>query len=174
MRALIISADGFEDTELLYPLYRLIEEGVPVDIASIKRGNIKGKHGYVVSANLSIEEVVPENYQLLILPGGKAPSILRENPLVLDVVKKFFKENKLIGALCHGPQILVSTGLVANRRMTGYKSIATELKEAGARFEDTEVVIDGNLITSRMPADLPYFMRAIIKALKSAQKEEEL
>lgn len=87
MKALIISADNFEDTELLYPFYRLIEEGIEVDIASFKKGKIKGKHGYVVEANLSVEEVHPEAYDLLILPGGKAPAKLREN------VQVFYRES---------------------------------------------------------------------------------
>lgn len=167
MKALIISADNFEDTELLYPFYRLIEEGIEVDIASLKKGKIKGKHGYVVEANLSVEEVHHEAYDLLILPGGKAPAKLREDVKVLEIVKAFFEKGKIIGAICHGPQILISAGLLAGKRATAYKSVAKELIEAKAHYEDKEVVMDGNLITSRWPLDLPYFMKEILKALKS-------
>lgn len=167
MKALIISADNFEDTELLYPFYRLIEEGIEVDIASLNKGKIKGKHGYIVEANLSVEEVHPEAYDLLILPGGKAPAKLREDVKVLEIVKSFFEKGKIIGAICHGPQILISAGLLAGKRATAYKSVAKELIEAKAHYEDKEVVMDGNLITSRWPLDLPYFMKEILKALKS-------
>ncbi len=166
MKALIISADNFEDTELLYPFYRLVEEGIQVDIASLKKGEIKGKHGYKVPANLSIEEVAPEVYDLLILPGGKAPSVLRENSKVLEVVKAFYSAGKPIGAICHGPQILISAGLLKGKRATAYKSVAKELIEAGAHYEDKEAVIDGKIVTSRMPPDLPYFMRALLGLLK--------
>lgn len=166
MRALILSADNFEDTELLYPLYRLIEEGFEVDIASLRKGELTGKNGYKVTANLSLDEVDPESYQLLILPGGKAPAMLRKEPQVLEIVKHFYHKNKVIGAICHGPQVLISAGLLKDKRATAYKSVAKELKEAGANYEDAEVVIDDNIITSRMPADLPFFMRAILEKIK--------
>lgn len=173
MRALIISADNFEDTELLYPFYRLIEEGFQADIASFEKGKIKGKHGYTVPVNLSIEEVNPENYALLVLPGGKAPEALRKNPRVLEVVKAFYSAGKPIGAICHGPQILISAGLLSGKKATSYKSVAKELIEAGAQYEDKEVVMDGNLITSRMPSDLPYFMKALLDLLKKQRSFHE-
>lgn len=166
MKALIISADNFEDTELLYPFYRLIEEGFEVDIASIYKKPIKGKHGYEISVNLSIEEVNPDNYVLLILPGGKAPSVLRSNSKVLEITKAFHQKGKIIGAICHGPQILISAGILKNRKATSYKSVAKELIQSEVNYEDKEVVVDENFITSRHPADLPYFMKEIFKKLK--------
>jgi len=163
MKALMISADNFEDTELLYPLYRLTEEGFQVDLASFNKEKIKGKHGYTITPNLTLDEVRPEEYELLILPGGKAPEALRKDERVLRIVKAFYEAGKIIGAICHGPLILISAGLLKGKRGTAYKSVAKELKEAGALYEDKEVVVDGNLVTSRMPSDLPFFMKTILK-----------
>ncbi len=166
MKALIISADNFEDSELLVPYYRLLEEGATVDIASLKKGKIRGKKGYEVEANLSLAEVAPDEYDLLVLPGGKASSALRKVKEVQDIVRNFFDRGKPVGAICHGPQILISAGLMKGRHATCYRSVGQEMKEAGARYEDREVVVDGNLVTSRQPADLPAFLREIIRKLK--------
>ena len=165
MKALIITADNFEDTELLFPLYRLREEGVIVDIASIKRGKIKGKHGYEVEANISLKEIIPDGYFLLVLPGGRAPEKLRREKEALEIARHFFRENKPVSAICHGPQILVSAGLLKGRRATCYRTVAGEIRDAGAVYEDKEVVVDDNLVTSRQPGDLPAFMRETMKKL---------
>ena len=162
MKALIISGNMFEDTELLVPLYRLVEENIAVDIASIKAGTITGKHGYKVTVKFPLDVIDPSSYDLLILPGGKAPAELRENETLLSLVRHFFSENKTVAAICHGPQILVSAGVLTGRKATCYKSVAEELKSAGADYRDEEVVVDGNLITSRIPADLPAFSREIM------------
>ncbi|BCO09904.1 glutamine amidotransferase [Desulfolithobacter dissulfuricans] len=163
MKVLIISGDMFEDTELLVPWYRLLEENIDVDIASIRAGTITGKHGYKVTAKKSLDEIDPSSYDLLILPGGKAPAKLRENERLLALVRHFFSENKTVAAICHGPQILVSAGVLAGRRVTCYRGMAEELKSGGADYKDQAVVVDGNLITSRVPGDLPVFMREIMK-----------
>ncbi len=166
MKALIISADNFEDTELLFPFYRLKEEGIQVDIASIKRGLIKGKHGYEIEANKNLKEIKPDDYDILILPGGKAPETIRKDKNAIEIAKHFFQKNKPVSAICHGPQTLITAGLIKGRHATCYKSVAQEMKEAGALYEDKEVVVDGNLVTSRQPSDLPDFMREIMKKLK--------
>lgn len=165
MKALIISADNFEDSELLVPYYRLKEVGIEVTIASLNCGAIIGKHGYEVTADKSLGEVINDNYTILILPGGKAPEALRKEPQALEVARNFFTHNKPVAAICHGPQILISAGLLKGRRATCYMSVANELKEAGALYEDLEVVVDGNLVTSRQPGDLPAFMRESMKLL---------
>lgn len=165
-KALIVSADGFEDTELLVPYYRLREEGLAVDIASLKQGTIKGKHGYEVKVDMTLDDVHPDEYATLILPGGKAPEKLRREKKAQDIAKNFFKANKPVSAICHGPQILISAGLLRGRHATCYKSVGGEMREAGALYEDREVVIDGNLVTSRQPSDLPAFMRETIRILK--------
>ncbi len=166
MKALIISADNFEDTELLVPYYRLEEEGAQVDIASIKKGKIKGKHGYEVEVNKTLKEVNPDDYDILILPGGKAPETLRKEKKAIEIAKHFFQKNKPVSAICHGPQTLITAGLLKGRKATCYKSVAQEMKDAGAIYEDKEVVIDGTLVTSRQPSDLPAFMRETMKMLK--------
>lgn len=166
MKVLIISADNFEDSELLVPYYRMLEEGHEVDIASIKKGKIRGKKGYEVDANKNVSQIDPEDYGLLILPGGKAPAEIRKDPEALEIVNEFFGNSKPVAAICHGPQILISAGVMKGRHATCYKSVAKELKAAGAKYEDKEVVVEKNLITSRQPGDLPAFMRELMRKIK--------
>lgn len=166
MKVLIISADNFEDSELLYPYYRLKEEGVEVDIASMKKGAIKGKHGYEADANKDLNEIHAAEYDLLLLPGGKAPENIRKSIEALDIAKHFFENNKPVAAICHGPQTLITAGLLKGRHATCYRSVVPEMRESGAIYEDSEVVVDRNLVTSRQPSDLPSFMKETMKLLK--------
>lgn len=166
MKALIISADNFEDTELLVPYYRLIEEGMDVEVASMGKGKIKGKRGYEVEIDGELKDIDPDDYGILILPGGKAPAAVRKDKHAVDIAKDFFRKNKPVAAICHGPQILITADLLKGRRATCYKSVVEELRDAGAVYEDKEVVVDGNLITSRQPSDLPLFLRAIMKKIR--------
>ncbi len=163
MKALLISADGFEDSELLVPYYRFLEEGIEIDIASIKNDPLIGKHGYHVIPTHSLDEITPSLYDIMILPGGKGPTLLRKIEKVLALVRQFFKDGKTVAAICHGPQILVSAGVLSGRKATCCRNMAEELEEAGCAYSDQEVVVDDNLITSRVPADLPAFMREIMK-----------
>jgi len=165
MKSLIVSADNFEDSELLVPYYRLKEAGIEVTVASLSRGVIKGKHGYEVAVDKTLDEVKADDYAILVLPGGAAPSVVRKEPKALEIARTFFSLKKPVAAICHGPQILISAGLLRGRRATCYKSVADELKGAGALYEDREVVVDGKLVTSRQPADLPAFMRETMKLL---------
>jgi protease I len=167
MKVLMVSADNFEDTELLVPLYRLKEEGTVVDVASMNRGKIKGKHGYEVEVDKTLKDVDPDEYDLLFLPGGRAPEAVRKEKEALEIAKAFFRKNKPVAAICHGPQTLISAGLMKGRHATCYKSVAPEMKEAGAIYEDKEVVVDGNLVTSRQPSDLPAFLREMMKMVRS-------
>ncbi|MBA2848167.1 type 1 glutamine amidotransferase [Thermosulfuriphilus ammonigenes] len=169
MRVLILAANGFEDSELLCPMYRLAEAGYQVDIASLEWGEITGKRGYKVAANLSVDDVSPDGYRLLLIPGGKAPAALRENGAVLELVRQFAAARKPIAAICHGPQVLISAGLLKGRRATAYKTVASELKAAGALYEDSPVVVDDIFITSRMPSDIPFFMKEIIRILSEGR-----
>ncbi len=171
MKALIVSGDQFEDTELLVPWYRLLEENIEVDIASVQVGVITGKHGYTVTAGFSLEALVPDYYDLLILPGGKAPAQLREQEPLLEIVRRFFTKEKIVAAICHGPQILVSAGVLTGRQATCYQGVAEELKDAGAEYQDAEVVVDNNLITSRIPSDLPAFCREMMKQCRELERE---
>lgn len=168
MKALIISADDFEDTELLVPYYRLKEEGLQVVVASIRKGTIRGKHGYEVEVDKTLREVDPDDYDILILPGGKAPETIRKEKGALEIARRFFEGNKPVSAICHGPQTLITAGLLKGRHAACYKSVAREMRDAGAIYEDKEVVVDGNLVTSRQPSDLPAFLRETMKKLGAA------
>ncbi len=171
MKALLISADGFEDTELLLPYYRFLEERFTVDIASMKKKPIKGRHGYEVEVTKTLTEVTPDDYDILVLPGGKAPEVVRKDPRAVEIARDFFLKNKPVAAICHGPQILITAGLLKGKRATCYRTVAEELKASGAIYADNEVVVDGNLITSRRPSDLPAFMRETMKKLRSAAQK---
>ncbi|MBE0548205.1 MAG: type 1 glutamine amidotransferase [Rubrivivax sp.] len=168
MKALIVSADRFEDSELLEPARRLREAGVAVDIASTRRGVITGKHGHRVEVDKLVGAVDAADYDMLLLPGGQAPAALRGDAAVLRLVCSFVAAAKPVAAICHGPQLLAAAGVLQGRRATGYRTVAGELLGAGAAYEDREVVVDGNLITSRQPADLPAFMDAVMRRLKPA------
>lgn len=161
MRALMISADGFEDPELLKPLEALRADGVEVVVTTPGGTAIRGKRGARVTADGAIGDVDSSEYDLLVLPGGKAPASLRKDPKVLSIAREFFRDDKPVAAICHGPQILVSADVLWGRRATAYSAVASELKEAGAEYVDRETVVDGNLITSRKPGDIPAFLRAI-------------
>ena len=166
MKALIISADNFEDSELLVPYYRLREEGMEVDVASMKKGTIKGKHGYEIGVNKRLQEVDSDEYDILILPGGKAPEAIRKEREALEIVRNFFEGNKPVSAICHGPQLLITAGVMEGKHATCYRSVAQEMRDAGAIYEDREVIVDGNLVTSRQPSDLPAFSRETMSVLK--------
>jgi protease I len=165
MRALIISADHFEESELLEPLHQLQAKGVEVDLAAPQKGQITGKHGHKVQAGLALDAVQPQDYGLLVLPGGKAPAVLQKIPDAVAIARHFLQAGKPVAAICHGPQVLIPTGLLVGRTATCYTDMRQELEAAGVYYQDREVVVDGNLISSRQPADIPAFMQAIFKAI---------
>lgn len=167
MKALFLSADNFEDTELLVPLYRLREVGFSVVVASENFGSIKGKHGYEVPVDKVVSDLNPAEYAVLVLPGGKAPAAIRNIPAVQEIARAFMSSGKPVAAICHGPQILISAGLLKGRKATCYESVVPELRDAGAQYQDIEVLVDGNLITSRKPDDLPAFCRELTRMLKA-------
>lgn len=167
-KALILTADTFEDSELLAPVYRLLEAGYAVDVAAPVAGKVTGKHGYEVTAALAIADLGPDAakcYDLLLLPGGKAPGVVRAIPQALEVARAFDAAKKPIAAICHGPQTLVSAGIMKGRAATAYKTVQPELTEAGAKTQDKEVVVDKNLVTSRQPGDIPAFNREMMRLL---------
>jgi protease I len=166
MKVLMISADEFEDLELFVPYYRLQEEGIEVTLASLKKGKITGKHGYEAQVDKVIAEVKPATYDALILPGGKAPAKVRQDERAVAVARYFMEKKKPVAAICHGPQILITAGVLKGRHATCYKSVAKEMKEAGVVYEDKAVVVDGKLVTSRQPSDLPFFLRETMNLLK--------
>jgi protease I len=167
MRALILAADNFEDSELLVPYYRLLEEGIAADVAAPAKGAITGVHGYKVEANKTFAEIKPADYDILILPGGKCPETVRLNDKAVAAAKKMVESGKVVASICHGCQVLISAGVLDGRRATCWKGVRDDLKQAHATYVDEEVVVDGKLITSRWPADLPAFCREFMKALKT-------
>lgn len=171
-RAVILTADGFEDLEVFYPYFRLLEEGVEVDVVAPQTGVIHGEHGYSLKITKSIAEVDPDQYDLLIVPGGfpdGAPATVRKIMKAQEIAKSFFAGNKPVASICHGPWLLVSADLVRGRRLTSYwqDGVPEEIRAAGGLYEDKEVVVDGNLVTSRWPADLPAFAREMIKLIRT-------
>lgn len=166
MKALIVTAEQFEDSELFGPKAALEAAGVEVHVATPEKGHqFHGKHGRTVLADLTLREVDPAVYDLLVLPGGKAPAELRRNSDALRIAKTFFKSGKPVAAICHGPQILLSARVLEGRRATCYPGVAQELIDNGVLYEDTEVVVDGKLVTARKPADLPAFTREMLRSV---------
>ncbi|MGB8021482.1 MAG: 4a-hydroxytetrahydrobiopterin dehydratase [Candidatus Nanopelagicales bacterium] len=168
IRAVILTADGFEDLEVLVPYLRLLEAGADVEIAAPTRGDIAGKHGYVLAPDVLIDEVDPDAYDLLIIPGGSAdgaPAVIRGLPHAQEVARSFFSANKPVASICHGPWLLVAADLVRDRHLTSYwrDGVPDDIRRAGGIWEDSAVVVDGNLVTSRWPADLAAFMSEMIK-----------
>lgn len=163
---LIITADNCDDSEVLYPYYRMLEEGYSVDIASFEKTLVKAKYHFTIDANLSVSEAKSGDYDGLILPGGTAPEKLRQNSDVIRIVKEFFDAKKPIAAICHGQQILISARIVKDKKATCYPGIKDDLINAGAVYENAEVVVCGNLVTSRRPDDLPAFTREFVRLLK--------
>jgi protease I len=166
-KILIIVDDHYEDLELHYPKLRLTEAGYEVKIAGAKKGNAyKSKHGYDAKADLSFDDVSVENFDALIIPGGYAPDTLRIVPKVLEIVQFFNDQKKLIAFICHAGWVPVSAKILNGIKCTSYKTIKDDLVNAGAKWEDKEVVVDKHFISSRKPEDLPKFCEAILKFLK--------
>lgn len=166
MKILIISGDKCDDSEIQYPYFRLLEEGYEVDIAAKEKGEISAKHYLKITANISIDEIDPKTYDGLVLPGGTAPEKIRQIPYVSEIVNSFNSDGKPIAAICHGQQILISSGILSGRKATCYPGIKDDLINAGATYFDERVVCDGNLVTSRRPEDLPYFMYEFVSLIK--------
>lgn len=162
MNALIFIADGFEDSEFYYPYYRLKEEGIGVIVAGPKTGQFTGKHGYTFEADTTLNEVSAQGCDMLVIPGGKAPETIRLNKNAVKLTKEIFQAGKPLAAICHGGQVLISADILKGKKATCWKSIADDLKAAGAQYVDQEVVVDDNLVTSRCPADLPMFMKELL------------
>ncbi|ASJ10211.1 peptidase [Thermococcus sp. P6] len=166
MKVVFLSADEFEDLELIYPLHRLREEGHEVYVASFERGRITGKHGYSVEVQLSFEEVDPEEFDALVLPGGRAPERVRLNEKAVEITRRMFEAGKPVASICHGPQILISAGVLKGRRGTSTITIRDDLVNAGVQWVNEEVVVDGNWVSSRHPGDLYAWMREFVKLLR--------
>lgn len=170
-RILIIATDGFEQSELTVPRDRLKQAGAHVDVASPTgraiRGWDKKDWGQTVDVDLKIGDAKPEQYDALVIPGGQInPDKLRIDEAAMKVVKSFLKDGKVVAAICHGPWLLVEADAVRDRAVTSYKSIRTDMSNAGGKWVDQEVVADGGIITSRSPEDLGAFVSKIIEEVQ--------
>jgi protease I len=163
----ILAEDDYEDLELWYPYYRLLEAGHEVKVIGSGRKTVfVSKHGYEVRAEMNASDVDSVDFDAVVIPGGFAPDRLRRVPAVNELVRRMFKEGKVVAAICHAPSVLISANVLKGRKVTCFVSIKDDVMNAGARYKDEAVVVDGNLITSRFPADLPEFMKALLRALE--------
>lgn len=174
----IIATDGFEQAELETPRDVLRQAGARVDVISLKKEPIQGfrhfEKGQTVEVDAAIRDIDCVDYDALVIPGGLFnPDKLRTSPDALDCVRAFFDACKPVAALCHGPWLLINAGVVKGRRMTSVPSISKDLENAGAQWEDAEVIIDRGLITSRTPDDLDAFCQAIIKVLGENRDDDD-
>jgi protease I len=174
-RIAILAADGVEKVELQTPRTELSALGAQVELLSLKSGEIQARdHDLEPAGTINVDRVVSDasvdEFDALVLPGGTVnPDKLRADGLAVAFVRDFVNSGKPVAAICHGPWTLVEAGVVAGRTVTSYPSIRTDLRNAGGNVVDEEVVVDGNLITSRSPADLPAFCASLIAQLEQAQ-----
>ncbi len=162
----ILAEDLYEDLELWYPLLRLREAGAEVVVVGPGPARThSSKHGYEVEVEKPVGEVTASDFDAVIIPGGYAPDHMRRHAGMVALVRKAVQDNKVVAAICHAGWMLASAEVVQGKNVTCYHSIKDDLIHAGARYHDAEVVVDGKLITSRQPGDLPAFCRAIIAAL---------
>jgi protease I len=167
-RIAILVAKGFEQVELTEPKAALEQAGAKTDIVSPEAGKVKGWNfedwGEEFTVDVPLDRASPDDYAALLLPGGVMnPDKLRRNEKALNFVRGFFAAGKPVAAICHAPWTLIDAGLVTGRKMTSYHSVQMDLKNAGAKWVDQEVVVDAGLVTSRSPADIPAFNRKMIE-----------
>jgi protease I len=186
-KILIVTGDAAEDLEVMYPYQRLLEEGYEVHIAAPAKKRLQfvvhdfvdgfdtytEKLGHTWMADLALAEVDPAQYVALVLPGGRAPEYLRNDPECQRIVRHFFAEDKPVAHLCHGPLITAAAGVLAGRRSAAYPALAPDVTAAGAQFVDGEAVVDGMLVSGRAWPDHPSWMREFVRILRSKAPIED-
>ncbi len=167
-KIVMLAGEGFEDMELMYPLFRLRYEcGADVVVAGLNKGmKINGKYGMSVDADIAFKDLKADDYDCLVIPGGQGPDHIRIFPEVIKFVQAFDKTGKPIASICHGVQILVTARLLKGKRATGWKSLAVDIEDAGASYVDEPLVASGQYMFSRQPTDLGFFCDAIIRTLR--------
>ena len=174
VRVAILATDGFEQSELLEPRKALDEAGARTEVVSLKGGEIRGWNhkdwGQSVAVDQTLDSIDAKNYDALLLPGGVMnPDKLRMDAKAVAFVKAFIDAKKPVGAICHGPWTIIEAGAAKGRTLTSWPSLKTDIQNAGGRWVDQEAVVDGNLVTSRNPKDIPAFNREILKLFATAQ-----
>ena len=159
----------YEDLELWYPKIRLEEEGARTVVAGTGEKTYQGKKGYPINVDTSVDEIRAADFDGLVIPGGYAPDIMRRSQKLLQLTREIFQAGKPVAFICHAGWVPISAGIVKGKRGTSVGAIKDDLVNAGLLWEDSPVVVDGNLISSRTPADLPDFMRALIAALEKSR-----
>jgi protease I len=164
----VILDDWFEDVEFTKPVDKFQDAGHELTVVGVKAGKtVSGKKkGTKVKVEQALRESDSDDFDALLIPGGYSPDKLRVHAEALDFVKSFMQNNKPVFSICHGPQLLITAQVVKGRKLTGWKSIIQDIKNAGAEFADEEAVVDGNLVSSRNPGDIPAFVREALKKLK--------
>ena len=174
-KVLVLAADLFEDMELLYPVYRLREEGAEVTIAGLTADSVTGKKGHgPVEVDTTVDQVDAGSFDGLVIPGGFAPDKLRRSKDVLALVEAFNAASKPIAFICHAGWVPISAGIVKGRRATSVAAIRDDMVNAGADWVDEPCVVDGNLISARVPADLGPWMKALLTALDADTEPPDL
>jgi protease I len=165
-RVAVLVEQKYEELEVWYPVYRLREAGCEVVLVGPKAGETyPSKLGYPAKADVSAADVSADRFHAVVIPGGFSPDYVRRSEAMLKLVRDLHAQGKPVAAICHGPWVLCSTTALKGRKATGFHSIKDDVVNAGATFVDQEVCVDGNVITSRKPDDLPAFVAAILKAL---------
>ncbi len=161
----MVLAQNFEDVEATDPKEYLERQGAKVTVIGIERGEIQGKKGATLTADATFEDVSPDDFDMLVIPGGGAPENLRIHDPAVEFTRQFVSSGRPVAAICHGPQLLISAKVLDGRRLTAVNKIRDDIVNAGGNYVDEPLVEDGNLITSRVPADLPVFDEALGRAL---------
>lgn len=167
MKVAILVEDHYQVLEVWYPYLRFREAGIDAVLVGTGKKEYKSKEGYPAHEDISIKKANAGDFCAVVIPGGFAPDILRRYKEVNSFVKEMFKKKKVVAGICHGGWVLVSAGILRGKKATAFSAIKDDMINAGAKFLDKEVVVDGNLITSRNPYDLPAFCREIIKQVKN-------
>ena len=166
MKIAVLVEDNYQVLEVWYPYLRLREEGFKTVLIGTGKKEYKSKEGYPATEELSVQKAKIDDFDAVVIPGGWAPDFLRRCPEINSFVKDMFNQGKVVASICHGGWVLASAGVLKGKKATSFSAIKDDVINAGAEFLDKEVVVDGNLITSRNPYDLPAFCRKIIKKLK--------
>ena len=165
-KVLFFAGPLYEDLELWYPKIRLEEEGATTVVAGIGEKTYQGKRGYPVTVDTNVDQISADDFDGLVIPGGFAPDQLRRFERVLEITKQIYQAGKAVAFICHAGWVPISARILRGKRATSVRAIKDDMENAGVIWEDSAVVVDGNLISSRTPADLPQFSRALIKALE--------
>jgi len=168
-KVVVLVEDSYQELEVWYPYYCLRQLGAKTVLAGPEKREYRSKYGYPAQAELPVKQLSPKDWDCVVIPGGYAPDRLRRHSEVNQFVKKMFEAGKVVAAICHGPWVAISAGILRGRKCTCYYAIKDDVINAGAKYSDAEVVVDGKLISSRNPGDLPAFCREIAKALNKKQ-----